>query len=599
MYHIYRATLTILFIFIHSAGFSEGLLNKHVSISVTRKPLGEVLTLLGRQGGFYFSYNSNTVNDASLITLTAKDKAVKQILWELFDNGYEFKETESHIIIQYVAGAYWYATGYIKDGVTGDNIAYATVYDKKQFVSTMTNEAGYFKLKLKDRNTPAMLYVSKSWYNDTILTVNAATNKEVNITILPNPVELDSVVITQRNGVERNWFSRMFLSSKQRMQSVNLGKYFVNKPYQGSIIPGFGTHGRMGAQVINKFSFNLLGGYTAGVDGFELGGLFNIVKKDVQYVQIGGVFNLAGGSVTGLQIAGVYNQVLKASNGWQFAGVCNFVNADITGLQVAGVYNHAWGNAKGVIASGIANLSKENTDGVQVSGSMNYTHKNLKGVQATGIINITGDSTDGVQAAGAVNVTRRVMKGTQVAVLNYAGHLKGVQVGLINVADTSNGASIGLFNFVWKGYHKFHIGTNEVANINAMAKIGTRRLYNILAFDLNAGSFQELIGFGYGWGSEFKLTKKISISPEITGHYLYNGDTTSNNWLCKLNVNLNYNIFKWLSVNVGPSYNYYYSNQTNIPPGNKKDIPNNGILYSEHKNNWYSWMGWHAGISIF
>jgi hypothetical protein len=598
MHYRYTFTLTILLLLCCSAGFSQSLLNKHVSVSVTRKPLGDILKLISRQGNFYFSYNSNTVTEETLITLNIKDKPVKHVLNQLFDNNYEFKETESHIIIQYQSGAFWYATGYIKDGVTGDNIAFASVYDKNQFVSTMTNETGYFKLKLKDRNTPATLYVSKSWYNDTMIVVNPNTTKEISVNIIPQPIQLDSVVITQRNSVERNWFSRTFLSSKQRMQSLNLGKYFVDKPYQSSLIPGFGTHGRMGAQVINKFSFNVLGGYTAGVNGFELGGLFNIVKKDVKYVEIGGLFNIVGGSVNGLQIAGVYNQVLKASNGWQFSGVCNFVNNDLTGLQVAGVYNHVWGNTKGVIASGVANLSKGDVKGVQVSGEMNYCH-NLEGVQATGVINIASGKADGVQVAGVANITRKEMKGTQAGVLNYAGSLKGVQVGLINVADTSSGLAIGLLNFVWKGYHKFHLSTDEVSNLRFSGKIGSRTLYNIVTIGLNVGSFQKAVVVGYGLGSDIKLYKRFSLSPEITGNYVYTGDTSTANWLCKLNININYNIFKWLSINAGPSYNFYYSNQTYFPAEYKKDVPNNGTLYAELGNDWYSWLGWHAGISIF
>jgi hypothetical protein len=44
-----------------------------------------------------------------------------------------------------------------------------------------------------------------------------------------------------------------------------------------------GTHGKLSGQVTNNFSFNILGGYGAGVNGAEVGGLFNIDKKDVKY----------------------------------------------------------------------------------------------------------------------------------------------------------------------------------------------------------------------------------------------------------------------------------------------------------------------------
>ncbi len=81
--------------------------------------------------------------------------------------------------------------------------------------------------------------------------------------------------------VERTTIGKWFVSSKQKIQSINLRKFFVVRPYQVSVIPGVSTNGALNSQVINNFSFNILGGYSGGTNGFELGGLFNIDKKDV------------------------------------------------------------------------------------------------------------------------------------------------------------------------------------------------------------------------------------------------------------------------------------------------------------------------------
>jgi hypothetical protein len=614
MRHIYRTILTVCLVAMYSAVFSQGLLSKHVSVSVTRKPLGEVLKLIGRQGNFYFSYNSNTVIEETLITLSIKDKPVRLVLNQLFDNSYEFKETESHIIIQYQSGAFWYASGYIKDGVTGDNIAFATVYDKNQFVSTMTNESGYFKLKLKDRNTPATLHVSKSWYNDTMIVVNPNSTKELAVSIIPQPVQLDSIVITQRNGVERNWFGRLFLSSKQRAQGINLSKYLADKPYQASVIPGVGTHGKMSGQAVNDFSFNLLGGYSGGVNGFEIAGVFNINKTNVTGAQVGGLFNLAGGKVHGLQIAGAYNHVLKASEGWQFAGLANFVNNSLVGVQGAGAYNHVWGKTTGVQVSGIANMAKDTMEGaqiagtvnlanshvsgVQVGGTANFVRRNIEGTQVAGMVNLAGEDVDGVQIAGMCNFTRQTMKGTQVsAFMNYAKHVKGVQVGIVNVADTSSGVSIGFFNFVLKGYHKLSISTNEVTNLNFAGKFGNRNLYTILSFGANIG--KEAYTFGYGWGAQIKLYKRLSLNPELVLNQLYLGDWDFVNGLTRFDLALNYKLNNYFTIYAGPSYSFAYIDQVNYPGNFRNDIATTGVFNSKHGQYTNSWLGWHAGISIF
>ncbi len=613
MYHIYRIAIITVIIFFHTAGFSQSLLSKQVSLQVSRKPLGEVLKTISRQGNFYFSYNSNIINEDSLISLDIKKKSVKQVLEILFDNSYEYKETNTYIIIQYAGGSFWYASGYVKDELTGDHIAYATVYDKKQFISTMTNESGYFRLKMKDRNVPAVLSVSKSRYYDTSIIIKASYNPEVTVSITPQPIQLDSFVV--RQNVERNWLGRLFLSSKQRMQGINLGKYFADKPYQTSIIPGLGTHGKMSGQAINKFSFNLLGGYSGGVNGFEMAGAFNINKMNMRGVQLGGIFNMAGGKVDGLQIAGVYNHVLKASAGWQFAGISNFVNNDLSGLQAAGVYNHVWGKTEGVQIGGVANLAKGDVEGVQISGDFNYTGMDLRGVQISGGANFVKDSTDGtqiaaaanyanndmdgVQVAGFTNIASKTITGTQVAgFVNYAKHVKGVQVSMINIADTSSGVSIGLFNIVFKGYHKFTVSSNEVTDLNFTAKTGNRNLYTILSLGANVFG-KEAYTFSYGWGAELKLSKHMFINPEITAGQLYLGDWDFVNSYGRLNVELNYKLHKYLSVFAGPSYTFAYIDQPSFPSGYRQDMPYTGLVHTNHGKYTNSWLGWSFGVNVF
>src|SRR3546814_16471504 len=93
-------------------------------------------------------------------------------------------------------------------------------------------------------------------------------------------------------GVERTRLGRFFVSSGQRIQSLNLRGFFTESPVQVSLMPGLSTQGRMSAQVVNNFSVNLIGGYTAGLNGMEMAGVFNMNKKDVGPVKIAGGFNV-------------------------------------------------------------------------------------------------------------------------------------------------------------------------------------------------------------------------------------------------------------------------------------------------------------------
>src|SRR5690606_16099068 len=139
-------------------------------------------------------------------------------------------------------------------------------------------------------------------------------DKDFEVNITPKSFTLDSVVVTKNSGIEKNWWSRIFVSSRQSVQSLNIDKYFVDMPLQTSLSPGCSTHCDVNSQVINKVSLNVLGGYTAGTDGVEIGGMFNIVRKDVRYVQLAGLFNNVGGEVEGVQMAGLFNNVLDTVN---------------------------------------------------------------------------------------------------------------------------------------------------------------------------------------------------------------------------------------------------------------------------------------------
>lgn len=78
----------------------QGILNKNISIEVNKQRLDNVLEILSNKGNFYFSYNSNIIKNDSLVTLTAYNKTVRQVLDFLFNDNYEYKESGNYVIIR-------------------------------------------------------------------------------------------------------------------------------------------------------------------------------------------------------------------------------------------------------------------------------------------------------------------------------------------------------------------------------------------------------------------------------------------------------------------------------------------------------------------
>lgn len=597
---------------------AQGYLNKGVSVKAQDKTIEAVLHIIAKQGGFYFSYNSKLVNADSVISVNIWNKTVSQALDMIFGKRFVYKETPNHVIIQSPdAGQFWYVSGYIVDEQTGERVRDVSVFESSQLVASLTNDQGYFRLKLKDKIPSTTINISKSLYRDTLISIKPGVNQEVKVKIQPKPVELDPVVISSNdNFVEGTWFGKMFLSSKQRIQSLNLNKFFVDMPFQGSVIPGVSSQGKMASQMVNSVSLNMIGGYTAGVKGLEVGTVFNVVKKDAKYVQVAGILNIVGGNVMGVQAAGIHNNVLDTMTGVQLAGISNLTRRAVTGIQAGGIYNLSGERLTGVQLSGLINNAIDTVVGVQAAGIVNMTVKKITGGQLAGVVNTSVKGVEGIQAAGIINAAIKDVTGAQVSgmvnftagtvnglqatsLLNYATKVKGVQIGLVNIADTMSGVPVGLFSFVLKGHHRVVVSANETTPLNFDIKTGTRWLYNIYSAGTNLPGSDKAYRLGYGFGSELPLSERFSVSPELTGNIIYLGDWAEINSLVRFQANLNVHFGKFITVFGGPSYNMYWDNRqpkvgdfaTEILPANyKRNIYNANLS---------SWIGWTAGIAFF
>lgn len=582
----------------------QGILDKKISVQIVKQPLADALTTISKEGNFIFSYNSNIIKADSIVSINVQNYTVKQILQKLFNDTYAFKATGDYIIIQKESASQaWYVSGYVVDGLTGERIRDVSVYDKEQLVASLTNDQGYFKLKLKDRLPSATLNISKAWYSDTAIVVKPGYNQEITVSIKPENFPLQEIVVDANDkdfNIEDSWFGKMFLTSKQRIQSINLSKFFVDKAYQGSIVPGLSTHGKMSSQVVNKFSLNVIGGYTAGVDVAELAGIFNINKKSVKYIQAAGVFNIVGGNVKGGQLSGFYNGVGGKVTGAQASGFSNIVADTFVGVQTTGFYNHTGGSLTGLQAGGFVNTVEDKVTGAQFAGFVNIAADSVVGVQAAGFVNVAAKQVRGIQISGFTNVNGGKTRGMQLSgFVNYTKNLEGAQLGILNIADTASGVCIGVFNIVKKGYHKVSVSANEVLPVNVTIKSGTHWLYNIYMGGMSFGQNNKAYSYGYGYGSELPIIKPITLNPEITGQIIYLGDWDAANLLGRFNLNITAHIGKYISVFAGPSYNLYYDNQAIQRSGYKNDLPYSGYKTNKLDHNMTSWIGWNAGVSFF
>lgn len=582
---------------------AQNLLNKTVSIEAKQRPLSEVLTSISKQGGFYFSYLTTMLPQDSLVSISVKNKSVRQVLDLLFSGDYQYKESGNYIILlkKSTGQTFYLISGVVTDKKTGQRLPNASVYERTQLISTLTNNDGYFRLRLKDKYPTAAISVSKDLYADTSLLLTTGYDQEVEVSISPTTYQLKTVDITGHAQVEKTWFGKVFLSSRQKLTSLNIGAFLADKPYQISLTPGLGTHGRMSGQVVNKFSVNMLGGYAAGVDGVEIGTAFNIVKNDMQHVQIAGLVNVVGGKTRGVQIAGFHNNVLDSMIGFQASGFSNITEGSLRGVQITGAVGQVYGNTNGVQVTGLAGITRGNAIGWQVAGAFNYTKGNVEGLQLSGLINYAHKDAHGVQISGAGNISHGTMKGVQISgIFNYARQMNGVQIGLVNIADTVNGYSIGIINIVRRGYKKVVLFSTDVLPYNIAWKAGRSELYSILLGGFGTGENNNAWSIGYGIGKNIPFNRALFLSTEVTAQNTWQGGWNHNTQVYRLQPSLNLKLSKRISLFAGPALSIAVADSENkVNP--EHHYINFGAHYPSFNmgNSAKGWLGWQAGISLF
>ncbi|TDW97417.1 hypothetical protein EDB95_5266 [Dinghuibacter silviterrae] len=521
----------------------QGVLDRRISLRVHRLPLAAALDTIAARGSFAFSYNSTILPGDSLVSFSGSG-SVRQVLDALLGARYQYVPRDGYVIIVRAPAppAVYTVTGTVIDQATGMPVANASVYEPEKLQSTLTDEHGFFRLRLREHGP--FLAVSKEWYEDTIFTPESG--HDCRVLLRPVPVtEITPVVIT--SSIERSWWGRLFLTSRQRVQSLNLVHFFTDKPYQVSLVPSIGTQGRMGSQVTNTVSLNLIGGYSAGTHGVEIAGVFNLDRKSVRHVQAAGAFNIAGGTVVGLQAAGCANVDMDSARGAILAGGANVV----------------YGSASGALIAGGANLVHGTVQGAVLAGGANIVHGSVSGVLAAAGANVVHGQVFGAQIAGAFNDCRGTVYGLQASALyNHAVHLKGVQIGLINIADTSSGYSIGLVSFVRHGLHQVSVSYDDGWTL--AYRSGNPKLYSILL----AGYNPDGPTIGYGAGRAFPLAGRWGITTEVAVRQVYDRHWNEEGTVYRLSPSLTFRLSHTVSVFAGPYGSLY------VPSGrHSRDVP--------------------------
>ncbi|HZY81821.1 MAG TPA: STN domain-containing protein [Cyclobacteriaceae bacterium] len=547
------------------------ILDRKIDVSFKNEKVTTVLNRIGQLGNFSFSYNSAIISNDDVVTIEMKNAPIREILNEVFKGSMAYKEKGSHVILNRVTVKQpksnvtsMIVSGYVEDWFTNEKIVDASVYEKSSITSVVTDEFGFFRLKLdKKDGEDIILSISKRDFINETIVISEAGNQYFHVSLKRTrpitPIDTATRVVVQDSTtamidssdvapiidpeIDATEELPMPYASEPNVENIRDTLY---REIQVSLLPFVGSNGRLSGNIINDYSINIFGGYSLGTKQIELGFFFNFDRSDVSFLQIAGFGNIDGGNVIGAQAAGFFNLNGGETKAAQFAGFTNLNFDDFQGVQAAGLANINLASADGVKAAGMANFSSGRSVGVSVAGFTNIHHGDFKGPQIAGFTNINSGRIVGSQISGF---------------FNYGQKVHGTQIGFINVADSLTGVPIGFLSIVRHGYHKLEVSADEVFYGNLAFRTGVKQFHNIIMAGYQPGKAfgsESVWSVGYGIGSAKRIFKWMDVNLDVTSQHVNKGGfTTELSSLNKAHIGFDFRLAKGFSVYVGGTLNMY------------------------------------------
>lgn len=601
----YRLRFFILFLLMRlfsSAMSNIPALEREISLSVKNEAITQVLSKIAQQSGVIFSYSPQLLKDIAPLSLHVKNKSLREVLASILPLSIEFKAKNNYIILKEKLNQGGSKTkkvsGYVYDASTDKKLANVTVYDKKSLESATTNEYGYYSITVPATNSS--LTVNRVSYEDTAIVLTASAGL-----VLTN-ISIQAKTDSSKLKDSVAWRLKLQIISSQTNAGLKkITDYWhtlyvsdsLERKFQISFLPFIGTNHKLSGNVINKFSINILGGYSRGTKEFEIGGLFNVDKENVKGIQIGGLFNLVGDSMRGIQIGGLTNINGKKTDGIQIAGLNNMNEGPVKGIQIAGLMNYNEHFSGGTSIAGLLSMNQK-VKGLQIAG-LSTINDTSQAFSIAGLINLARHHKKASGVAGLINSTQTGESKFQAAILlNKTQHNSGIQLGLINVSDTSSGIPIGFFSIVKKGLHQLELSADELQYFNLNFRTGVPAFYNIVSGSIQPYQGTVLWSFGYGIGTSFRVKNKFRSDITLHVKNLTIGSTYGAvNQRIQLYWGLEYKLKPKISFAFGPTGNLFLVSEVNkfqdlVPSYSRSSIRSSGLLA-------YYWVGLQVSLRFF
>ncbi|MBP6235902.1 MAG: carboxypeptidase-like regulatory domain-containing protein [Saprospiraceae bacterium] len=602
-----RIFFSMLTFLIWNVLYSQPDINQEVTLQYNNIPANVIFRDIQNQTGMVFSYSE--FQDHQQMSIQVIKKPLKDVLPILETSlNIHISIKEKYIIVKPNKDATkkeLSINGTITDPNSNEPLSDASIYVKKHRILVNSDKKGRFVFNVPSSAKQIKINIAKENYLDTSVVIVASQSQTLHIKMRSFPrqriSEFDSLPskelligsitndrIPASPEIVKSSYNENFWN-KMKLKNVNLVNIndTIFKSFSVSLLPPISTNKLLSFHTRNTISLNIIGGNSKGLNGLEIGGVYNYDDGDVYGMQVAGVVNALSEDVVGTQISGVMNAVKGNVKGVQIAGVINNNDSITDGIQISGVYQKTH-TLRGLQIGGLYNRAVKATGG-QISGFLNTVDSATTFLQIAGLYN-HGANIRGLQISGLVN-TCDTLEGLQIGIFNRANHVK-------------KGLSIGLINYVKTGYHKFEFSYNELSTTTIGYRSGWAPLHmhyfsgvNLVNKDLRF--FQA----GMGIASSLPLTKTINFEADANIRNTHDVDDFSSwdfNMYYQLMLGLSWQPFKKIGIRTGITLNHFWYNNTVDINNHVASLIDNPVYEKDGTSrNHKMWIGWHVGLLLF
>jgi len=193
----------------HSVSCQENILETHISIKLSNIPVHEAFSKITKKTGYYFTYDSKTLDANKIISITFKNEPLGKCLNRILnDPELYYKVIDNHIVILKTEIKNLRDTlisdttikiielnGKVIDIENKQSLPYAAVGIENYNIGSITNSQGMFILKIPKELINEKLCVSFIGYKNTCIPLEQLYGKNQTIELHRNYISVQEVII--------------------------------------------------------------------------------------------------------------------------------------------------------------------------------------------------------------------------------------------------------------------------------------------------------------------------------------------------------------------------------------------------------------------